>query len=131
MVAHYTVAKKLALKTHIHRRKAGKRPDQGSNRVLQQLREIFGQIPIVIGGLEASLRRFAHYDYWQNEVRRSVLVDSSADILSYGMGERSMREICRRLSSGEPVESICDIAGTCVMTKEIPEGAVVCPSLSR
>ena len=132
MVAHYTVAKKpRSQDAYTPGGVAGKRPDRAVIVYCNKIREIYGSIPIVIGGLEASLRRFAHYDYWQNEVRRSILVDSSANILSYGMGERSMREICRRLASGEPVEHIDNIPGTCVMVQKAPENAVVCPSFEE
>ena len=81
-----------------------------SNRV----REVFGDIPIIIGGLEASLRRFAHYDYWEDKVRRSILFDAQADLLTYGMGERASREIAARLASGTPVGEITDVRGTCL-----------------
>ena len=77
----------------------------------------FGDIPIVIGGLEASLRRFAHYDYWEDKVRRSVLFDAQADILTYGMGEYATLEIAARLASGTPVSEITDVRGTCVAGK--------------
>ena len=74
-------------------------------------------MPIIIGGLEASLRRFAHYDYWDDKVRRSVLIDSTADILSYGMGEKSIPEIARLLDKGVPVRKIRDVRGTVVCTE--------------
>ena len=87
MVAHYSVAKnRRETDAYSPGGKAGLRPDRAVIVYCNKIREAFGGVPIVIGGLEASLRRFAHYDYWQNEVRKSILVDSSADILSYGMG---------------------------------------------
>ena len=85
-----------------------------SNRV----REVFGDIPVIIGGLEASLRRFAHYDYWEDKVRRSILFDAQADILTYGMGEKASVEIVSRLASGTPVEEITDVRGTCVSIRD-------------
>lgn len=129
MVAHYTVAKnKRETDAYSPGGELGHRPDRALIVYCNKIREAYGQIPIVTGGLEASLRRFAHYDYWQNEVRRSILVDSSADILIYGMGERAMREIVNRLASDESVENITDVCGTCVMAHELPEGAAECPS---
>ena len=85
----------------------------GSGSAYWAVREVFGDIPIVIGGLEASLRRFAHYDYWEDKVRRSILFDAQADLLTYGMGETASREIAARLASGTPVGEITDIRGTC------------------
>ncbi|MBQ3557794.1 MAG: YgiQ family radical SAM protein [Oscillospiraceae bacterium] len=118
MVAHYTAAKKRRSDdAYSPGRKAGLRPDHATVVYANRVREVFGDIPIVIGGLEASLRRFAHYDYWEDKVRRSILFDSQADILSYGMGERSIREIAARLSSGTPVSEITDVRGTCVAAK--------------
>ena len=84
-------------------------------------REAFPGTPIVIGGIEASLRRFAHYDYWDDAVRRTILEDSCADLLSYGMGERSMTEIAKRLKKGIPVSEIRDIRGTCFLAKDPSE----------
>ncbi|MBE6886561.1 MAG: YgiQ family radical SAM protein [Ruminococcaceae bacterium] len=114
MVAHYTAAKKRRNDDwYSPGRKAGLRPDRAVIVYSRMVRQIFGEIPIIIGGLEASLRRFAHYDYWDDAVRPSVLVDAEADLLTYGMGERQTREICRRLAAGEPVSSLTDIRGTC------------------
>ena len=78
---------------------SGPAPRPGHYRLLNRVREVFGDIPIVIGGLEASLRRFAHYDYWEDKVRRSILFDAQADLLTYGMGETASREIAARLAS--------------------------------
>ena len=99
----------------------------------QQIRKAFGDIPIIIGGLEASLRRFAHYDYWDDDVRPSILVDSGADLLTYGMGERQTVEIASRLANGIPVEKITDIPGTCYLTKPVntPLGAKECPNFEQ
>ena len=93
------------------------RPDRAVIAYCNLVRRVFGDIPLIIGGIEASLRRFAHYDYWSNKVRRSILQDSRADILSYGMGERSIPLICRFLSRGIPVESLTALPGTCVLTR--------------
>ena len=118
MVAHYTAAKKRRHDdAYSPGRKAGLRPDRATIVYSNRAREAFGDIPIVIGGLEASLRRFAHYDYWEDKVRRSVLFDAQADILTYGMGEYATLEIAARLASGIPVSEITDVRGTCVAGK--------------
>lgn len=117
MVAHYTVAR--------HRRtrdlyspggRMGCRPDRPTIVYCNRAREAFPDTPIVIGGLEASLRRFAHYDYWDDRVRRSILFDAPADLLVYGMGEVATREIARRLAAKVPVGEITDVAGTAFIT---------------
>ena len=116
MVAHYTAAKKRRHDdAYSPGRKAGLRPDRATIVYSNRVREAFGDIPIVIGGLEASLRRFAHYDYWEDKVRRSVLFDAQADILTYGMGEYATLEIAARLALGTPVSEITDVRGTCVI----------------
>lgn len=79
-----------------------------------RIREAYGNVPIAIGGVEASLRRFAHYDYWDDRVRNSILVDSGADVLMFGMGERVILEVAQWLAEGQPVEKM-RIPGTCVM----------------
>lgn len=120
MVCHYTAAKKKrSTDSYSPGGKAGKRPDRAVIVYCNRIREAYKDIPIIIGGIEASLRRFAHYDYWDNRVRRSILADSKADLLSYGMGERSIIEIADRLNAGVPVRKIRDIRGTCYFTKEI------------
>ncbi len=132
MVAHYTVARNRRKDdAYSPGKQAGLRPDRALIVYCNKIREVYKDIPIVIGGLEASLRRFAHYDYWQNEVRRSILEDTSANVLSFGMGERSMSEIVNRLASGEPVSQLTDIPGTCYIAHELPDGAVVCPSFEE
>ena len=118
MVAHYTAAKKRRHDdAYSPGRRAGLRPDHATVVYSNRVREAFGDIPIIIGGLEASLRRFAHYDYWEDKVRRSVLFDSQADILTYGMGEAATLEIAARLASGTPVSEITDVRGTCVIVR--------------
>jgi uncharacterized radical SAM protein YgiQ len=125
MVAHYTsTRKKRSDDMYSPGGKAGKRPDRPTIVYSNLARQAFGDIPIVIGGLEASLRRLAHYDYWQDLVRKSVLQDSKADILVYGMGELQTLEIARRLSEGVPVSEMRDIPGTCwsMSEKEYAQG---------
>jgi len=113
MVAHYTAAKKRRGEDFYSPGcKAGLRPDRATIVYCNRIREAYGDVPIVIGGLEASLRRFAHYDYWDDRVRRSILVDSRADLLSYGMGEASLRRIAELLDRGIPVKKIRDVRGT-------------------
>ena len=131
MVAHYTAAKKKRSSDYYSPGgKMGLRPDRAVIVYCNKIREIYGDIPIIIGGLEASLRRFAHYDYWDDKVRRSILFDSQADLISFGMGERSVAEIAHRLDSGVPVSEIRDIRGTCysVDVRETPYYAAECPS---
>lgn len=126
MVNHFSVFK--------HRRKkdvyspggiAGKRPDRAVIVYSNRAREAYHDAPIMIGGLEASLRRLAHYDYWEDTVRRSILLDSRADILLYGMGERAVIEIAEALDSGLDVKDIGWIRGTCVKSKDVPAGDAV------
>ena len=118
MVAHYTVAKRRRTDdAYSPGKRAGLRPDRATIVYANRVREVFGDIPLVIGGLEASLRRFAHYDYWEDKVRRAIIFDAQADLLVYGMGERATREIAARLASGTPVSEITDVKGTCFVGK--------------
>lgn len=121
MIANYTANKRQrTLDDYSPERKTGLRPDRAVIVYANRVREAFGEsVPIVIGGIEASLRRFAHYDYWDNRVRRSILFDSRAHILVYGMGERQVEEIARRLSSGEPVYDLHSILGTAFVKKTV------------
>ena len=132
MVAHYTAAKKRRSDdAYTAGGKAGARPDRAVIVYSKKVRELFGDIPIAIGGLEASLRRFAHYDYWDDKVRPSILIDSDADLLMFGMGEKHAVEIANRLNSGESLHTITDILGTCykVETKDYEwKPAAECPS---
>ena len=131
MVAHYTAAKKKRSEdAYSPGGIAGKRPDRAVIVYCNRIRESYGDIPIITGGLEASLRRFAHYDYWDDSVRRSILFDSGADIISYGMGERSIVEIAKRLAAGEDISQITDVRGTCYScdVRQTPYGAKECPS---
>ncbi len=134
MVAHYTAAKKKRSDdAYTPGGKAGKRPDRAVIVYCRKIREIYPDSPIIIGGLEASLRRFAHYDYWDDEVKPSILVESGADLLSYGMGENQTIEIAQRLSSGESIKTMTDIKGTCCLidTKDTPYTGVECPSFKN
>ncbi len=131
MVAHYTVAKKPRSRDfYSPGGKTGLRPDRAVIVYCNKIREAYGKIPVIIGGLEASLRRFAHYDYWDDKIRRSILFDSGADLLSFGMGERSILEIAERLDAGEDISQMRDIKGTCyaVDVRETPYSGAECPS---
>jgi len=113
MVAHYTVSKKKRSYDYYSAGgKMGNRPDRAVIVYCNRIREAYGDVPIIIGGLEASLRRFAHYDYWDDKIRRSILIDSRADILSYGMGEKSILRIAELLEKGVPIKKIRDVKGT-------------------
>lgn len=133
MVNHFTVNKKRRREdVYSAGGKSGLRPDRATIVYCGKIRELFGDIPLIIGGIEASLRRFAHYDYWQEKVRRPILFDSRADILVYGMGELAMIEIAEALSAGVPVEQLTYIKGTAVICKEPDrENAVVLPSVEE
>ncbi len=118
MVAHYTVSKKRrSYDYYSPGGEMGKRPDRAVIVYCNRIREAYGDVPIIIGGLEASLRRFAHYDYWDDRIRRSVLVDSRADILTYGMGENILIRIAKLLDKGVPVRKIRDVRGTVYLAK--------------
>lgn len=124
MVAHYTAAKKRRSDDYYSPGgKAGYRPDRAVIVYCNRIREAYGDIPILIGGLEASLRRFAHYDYWSDKVRRSILIDSRADILMYGMGEKTVVRLASLLDKGIPVKKIRDVRGTaylCSIDEDTP-----------
>lgn len=131
MVAHYTVAKKpRRTDAYTAGGVTGKRPDRAVIVYSNAVKNIYPDTPVVIGGLEASLRRFAHYDYWDDKVRPSILLDSRADLLIFGMGENQSTEIADRLNAGEDITSIHDIKGTvyAVDTKDTPYVGVECPS---
>src|ERR671914_817563 len=100
----------------------GKRPDRSVIVYAQRAREAYKDVPIVIGGIEASLRRIAHFDYWSEKVRRSVLLDAKADLLVYGNAERQIVEIAHRLAKGETIDSITDLRGTAFVRRGTPEG---------
>lgn len=131
MVAHYTVAKKpRRTDAYTAGGVIGKRPDRAVIVYSNAVKDIYPDTPVVIGGLEASLRRFAHYDYWDDKVRPSILLDSRADLLIFGMGENQSIEIADRLNAGEDITSIHDVMGTvyAVDTKDTPYVGVECPS---
>ncbi len=131
MVAHYTAAKrKRSDDAYTPGGGAGARPDRAVLVYCRQAREAYPDVPQIIGGLEASLRRFAHYDYWDDRVRPSILIESGADLLVYGMGELQTAEIARRLRNGAALSAMTDIRGTCfvVSVKEyMPRPAAECP----
>ncbi|MCQ2450569.1 MAG: YgiQ family radical SAM protein [Clostridia bacterium] len=132
MVAHYTAAKKKRSDdAYTPGGKAGKRPDRAVIVYTKTLKRLFADTPVLIGGIEASLRRFAHYDYWDDSVRPSILIDSGADLLMFGMGEKHITELANRLNGGENIKDITDVSGTCytVDVKDyIPKSAKECPS---
>lgn len=135
MVAHYTAAKKRRHDdAYTAGGKTGGRPARAVIVYCKKLRELYGDVPIAIGGLEASLRRFAHYDYWDDRVRPSILIDSGADLLMYGMGEKHIVEIADRLSGGETLRDLKDIRGTCYLVKTNDYEALnarECPSFEQ
>lgn len=119
MVNHYSVAKKRRRDdAYSPGGKSGYRPDRATIVYCQRIREAYKKMPIVIGGVEASLRRLGHYDYWDNKMRRSILLDSRADLLIYGMGERPIVEVAEALESGIPIEEITFIKGTAYATND-------------
>ncbi len=133
MVNHYTVAKKMRnLDLYSPGGKIGLRPDRATIVYSNRIREAYGKkIPIIIGGIEASLRRFAHYDYWSDRVRRSILIDSGADLLIYGMGEHQIVEIAHLLDAGVPVNQIKNVKGTAYIedkTGYLPDDSIIIPS---
>ncbi|MBQ5771564.1 MAG: YgiQ family radical SAM protein, partial [Clostridia bacterium] len=128
MVNHYTAAKKHRnTDSYSPGGKAGMRPDRATVVYCNRIREAYGAKPIGIGGVEASLRRFAHYDYWDDRVRNSILVDSGADVLMYGMGEKTILKVAEWMKEKKAFSDM-DIPGTCIMTREAPEDAILIDS---
>jgi uncharacterized radical SAM protein YgiQ len=126
MVNRYTSDKKIRSNdAYTPDGAAGKRPDRAVNVYSHRCREAYKDVPIIIGGIEASLRRIAHYDYWSDKVRKSVLLDSKADLLVYGNAERQIVEIAHRLANGEAIADLKGIRGTAHFVKQIPEGWIV------
>jgi uncharacterized radical SAM protein YgiQ len=118
MINHYTADRKIRSDdAYTPGGAAGKRPDRATLVYTQRCQEAFKEVPVVIGGIEASLRRIAHYDYWQDKVRRSILADSKADLLVYGNAERAIVEIAHRLAKKQPIEAMTDIRGTAFMVR--------------
>ena len=129
MVNHYTAAKKgRSEDVYAPGGKAGMRPDRATIVYCNRILKDFSGVPILIGGLEASLRRFSHYDYWEDKVRRSILVDSGATLLMYGMGERSILECAAWLKNGAQKDELKDIRGICYLQKDKPEDIEEVPS---
>jgi len=134
MVNHYTVAlHKRKLDAYSPGGQLGKRPNRATIVYSNKIREVYKDVPIIIGGLEASLRRLAHYDYWDNTVRRSILLDSAADILVYGMGENQIIEIAEALESGLAAHDLTFISGTVFKTKDISflHDPIILPSYKK
>ncbi len=123
MINRYTADKKVRNDdAYTPHGAGGKRPDRCSLVYSQRCKEAYTDVPIILGGIEASLRRIAHFDYWQGSVRRSILLDASADILLYGNAERAIVELSHRLARGEPVEEITNIRGTALVRTDTPDG---------
>ncbi len=132
LVSHYTAEKKPRKKDlYTPGGAAGLRPDRATIVYSNRLKEAYPLVPIIIGGVEASLRRLAHYDYWSDKVRNSILIDSRADLLVYGMGEYILGEIAARMAAGEPINSLNNIRGTCYITKEIAGDPVFLPAIDE
>src|SRR5882672_2764015 len=122
MVNRYTADRRLRSDdAYTPEGRGGRRPDRSVIVYAQRVREAFSDVPIVIGGIEASLRRIAHFDYWSERVRRSVLLDSKADLLVFGNGERQIADIAHRLASGARIDEITDVRGTAFLRKSTPE----------
>ncbi len=123
MVNHYTAAKKpRSQDAYAPGGQAGMRPDRATIVYCNIIRQAFGKVPIVIGGVEASLRRFSHYDYWDDKVRRAILVDSGADLLLYGMGERTILAAAKWLAAGAPADMLPSLRGACWVSPVPVEG---------
>ncbi len=134
MVAHYTVAKRRRrFDEYSPGGKTGLRPDRAVEVYTQCLKKLFPDVPVIIGGIEASLRRFAHYDYWADRVLPSILETSGADLLCFGMGERPLRELAARLAAGEAVCQIQNLPGTAFLGEfgQLPQKYAECASLAK
>ncbi|MDD3268788.1 MAG: YgiQ family radical SAM protein [Syntrophomonadaceae bacterium] len=132
MVNHYTAdLKKRHEDLYSPGGKAGHRPDRATIVYANRLREAYPGVPIVIGGVEASLRRLAHYDYWSDQLRRSILLDSKADLLVYGMGEYKLLEIARFIENGGEIKKLDHLTGTAYISSTLPQNALELPSYER
>src|SRR4051794_32516273 len=135
LINHYTANKKVRNDdAYSPGGRIGLRPDRATLPYCQRAREAFPGVPVIAGGVEASLRRLAHYDYWSDTVKRSILLDSKADLVAFGMGEQSILEIARRLQAGETVKDLRDMRGVAYAlgAKETPpEAAIVLPSFEE
>ncbi|MDD3412044.1 MAG: YgiQ family radical SAM protein [Eubacteriales bacterium] len=128
MVNHYTVAKKRRNQdAYAPGGRSGLRPDRATTVYCNRIHQAYPNVPVLIGGVEASLRRFSHYDYWDDKVRRSILVDTAATVLMYGMGEKSILACCDWVRRGMPQEELPTLRGCCYMAKTPPENAVLLP----
>ncbi|MBI5450789.1 MAG: YgiQ family radical SAM protein [Gammaproteobacteria bacterium] len=129
MVNHYTADRRIRSDdAYTPEAAAGKRPDRAVIVYTQRCRQAYKEVPVIIGGIEASLRRIAHYDYWSEKVRRSVLIDSKADLLVYGNAERQIVDIAHRLAAGENIAQLTDIRGTALIRATLPEDWTVVDS---
>lgn len=134
MVAHYTTSQKRRSEdAYTPGGKAGKRPDRATVVYSQKVKELYPETPVIIGGLEASLRRFAHYDYWDDRVLPSILLDSKADLLIYGMGEKPITQLLEGFDTGKSLAEMREIRGTCYMAwqYELPADYVTCASFKK
>src|SRR3954449_100540 len=135
LINHYTANKKVRNDdAYSPGGRIGLRPDRATLPYCQRAREAFPGVPVIAGGVEASLRRLAHYDYWSDTVRRSILLDSKADLVVFGMGEQPVVEIARRLAAGETVKDLRDMRGVAYALgakEEPPAGAIVLPSFEE
>jgi uncharacterized radical SAM protein YgiQ len=132
MVNHYTAAKKRRNDdAYTPGNRAGARPNRAVIAYVAAIKGVFRGLPVIIGGIEASLRRLAHYDYWDDAVRRSILVDSKADLLLYGMAEFALLEVARRVASGELPAQIHDLRGTAYLTSNPPDNVIHLPSFDQ
>ncbi len=132
MVNHYTVNKKIRSEdSYSPGGKSGRRPDRTSIVYTSKIKQAYKGIPVIIGGIEASLRRLAHYDYWSDKVRHSILLDSKADLLIYGMGEYPIVEIAKKLKQGKNIKEITDVRGTVYAVSRLPQDALELPSFDE
>src|SRR5512137_3031884 len=135
MINHYTANKKVRNDdAYSPGGRIGLRPDRATLAYCQRAREAYKGVPVIAGGVEASLRRFAHYDYWSDKVRRSILIDSKADLVVFGMGEEGIVEIARRLDAGQTVRDLRDMRGVAYAlgaSEPPPDDALVLPSFER
>jgi len=135
MINRYTADRKIRSDdAYSPNDEGGKRPDRASIVYSQRVREAYPEVPIILGGIEASLRRIAHYDYWQDKVRRSILLDAKADLLLYGNAERALVEVAHRLAQGEAIARITDVRGTAFLRREPPRAgsnSTPAPSICR
>ncbi len=132
MVNHYTVNKKKRRQdSYSPGGESGKRPDRTTIVYTSKIKQAYKGIPVIVGGIESSLRRLGHYDYWSNKVRHSILLDSKADLLIYGMGEYPIVEIANKLKKGKSIKEITDVRGTVYATSRLPSNAIELPSFEE